>query len=266
VNIVVIIQARTGSTRLPGKILMPLAGRPLLARMVERVRGARLPSRIVVATTTDAADEPVRALCHEIGVACFNGHPTDLRDRHYRAALAEGADIAVKIPSDCPLIDPEVIDRVLGYYVDNASDYDFVSNLHPATYPDGQDVEGMRMEALEEAWRLARRPLEREHTTPYLWEHPERYRIGNVEWERGLNYAMSHRWTIDYSEDYRFLAAVYDGLYSPADPCFGVDRILEFLEAHPQVAAINQRYAGVNWYRNHLEELRTVDASMTKTI
>lgn len=265
-NVTVVIQARTGSTRLPNKILMPLAGRTLLERMVERVRHASTPTEIIVATTVDIADEPVRMLCRKIGVRCYSGHPTDLLDRHYCAGRETSADIVVKIPSDCPLIDPQVIDRVIGYFLDRRSDFDFVSNLHPPSWPDGQDVEVMPMPLLKIARREAARPLEREHTTPFFWENPSRFSIGNVSWERGLDYSMSHRWTIDYIEDYHFLAAVYDELYTGSGTIFGVDDVLALLDARPDIMNINASLAGVNWYRNHLDELRTIAPEMTRNL
>jgi spore coat polysaccharide biosynthesis protein SpsF len=260
-RIAIVIQSRTGSSRLPGKILMPLAGRPLLERMVERVRAAAIPAEsteIIVATTTEPADDPVAALCERIDVACFRGHPTDLLDRHYQAGRAAGASVVVKIPSDCPLIDPGVIERVIGFYLDHRDEYDFVSNLHPASYPDGNDIEVMFMAALEIAWREATLPLQREHTTPFFWDQPERFRVGNVAWEKGLDYSMSHRWTIDYQADYDFMRTVYDRLYTPDRPIFSLDDILTLLEAHPEIHDINAHLAGVNWYRHHRDELRTV--------
>jgi len=197
-RIVVAVQARTGSTRLPGKVLMPLADRPLLQRMLERVLAAKTPSAVVVATTQDAADAAIEAIAQETGVECFRGHPTDLLDRHYRAGLACRADVVVKIPSDCPLIDPAVIDRVIGSYAAHAGSVDFVTNLQPGTYPDGNDVEVMPMGVLETAWREATADHEREHTTPFIWERPDRFRIQHVAWETGLDYSSTHRWTIDY--------------------------------------------------------------------
>jgi len=265
VTIIVVIQARTGSSRLPNKVLMPLAGRPLLERMIERVAAATTPSGIVVATTTEASDEPIRALCRTLQIPCYSGHPTDLLDRHLRAAYATGADCVVKIPSDCPLIDPAVIDRVISHYIEHPQEVDFVSNLHPATYPDGNDVEVIPLPALETAWREATRPFEREHTTPFFWERPDRFRLANVLWETGLDYSMSHRWTIDYPEDYDFLSAVYQGLYSTEHPVFPLGEILGFLERHPEVAALNSRYAGVNWYRHHLDELTTIRPEQTRS-
>ena len=257
-KLVTVVQARTGSTRLPNKVLRPLAGAPLLLRMVERVQATGRAGVVVVATTTEPGDDPIAELCATAGVPCFRGDPLDLLDRHYQAGLAHGATAVAKIPSDCPLIDPRIIDRVLGFFLDHPGQYDFVSNLHPASYPDGNDVEVMTMDALAAAWKEATRPLEREHTTPYLWENPGRFRLGNVLWETGLDYSQSHRWTIDYEEDYHFIRAVYDALY-PANPRFGLDDILAFVAANPDVAALNSRYAGHYWYRNHPGELKTID-------
>jgi spore coat polysaccharide biosynthesis protein SpsF len=263
---VIIIQARTGSSRLPGKILLPLAGRPLLERMVQRVLAASSDFELVVATTTDPADDAVLDLCRAIDVDCFRGHPFDLLDRHYKAVLCADADIVVKIPSDCPLIDPSVIDQVLGFYIGNSANYDFVSNLHPPTFPDGNDVEVMSFQVLETAWLDAGKSFEREHTTPFIWERPERFRLGNVAWDTGLDYSMSHRWTIDYEADYQFIKAVYDELWSAARPVFSINEILEMLTRRPDLAAINARYAGVNWYRHHLAELNTIQPGATRDI
>jgi spore coat polysaccharide biosynthesis protein SpsF len=263
-KILVCVQARTGSTRLPGKVLKPLAGKPLLQRMLARVQAASLAAEVIVITTTDAADDPVVELCEEIAVKSFRGHPTDLLDRHYQAAILEKADVVVKIPSDCPLIDPAVIDRVLTHYLDHRGEFDFVSNLHPATYPDGNDVEVMTIETLRAAWSNATLLFEREHTTPYIWERPEQFRLSNVAWEPGLNYSMSHRWTIDYPEDYEFIARVFDELQSGAATPFGLAAILDLLKQKPEIAEMNAKYAGVNWYRNHLGELKTVSSAETR--
>jgi spore coat polysaccharide biosynthesis protein SpsF len=265
VKTLIVVQARVSSTRLPGKVLLPVAGAPLLRRMLERVRGAQAPFELVVATTTDPADEAVVSLCRRMDVRCFRGHPTDLLDRHYRAATEAGADVLVKIPSDCPLIDAGVIDRVLGHYRENADRYDFVSNLHPASYPDGNDVEVLSFAALETAWREATRALEREHTTPFVWDQPQRFRIGNVRWETDQDFSMTHRFTVDYREDYAFVAAVYEALWTQTRPLFDLGDILQLLGEHPELLTLNARFAGVNWYRHHLDELRTVQRSQTRS-
>ncbi len=262
-QIVIVVQARMSSTRLPGKVLMPVVGKPLLLLMLERVRSAVMADRVVVATTTESEDDAIVGLCLEEEIDCFRGHPTDLLDRHYKAGRYFGADLVVKIPSDCPLIDPDVINRVLCHYVHHRNDYDFVSNLHPATYPDGNDVELMPMSVIERAWREAKQSYEREHTTPYIWDNPQMFRVGNVEWESGMNYSMSHRWTIDYPEDYEFIRTVYEHLY-PVKPLFGLADILRLLTERPDIAVINRRYAGMNWYRRHIGQLKTIGRAQTR--
>ncbi len=266
-KLAVVVQARTGSTRLPGKIHLPLSGAPLLTRMIERVQAAKTPFEVVLATTTDASDDQVAELGSRIGVRVVRGHPTDLLSRHLQAAREAGADVVAKIPSDCPLIDPAVIDRVLGAYLDAAASgapFDFVSNLHPATYPDGNDVEVFSTDLLALADREATRPLEREHTTPFFWEQPERFRLHDVRWETGRDLSMSHRFTIDYREDYELIRAVYDALYTKERPIFTLGDILALLEREPAIYELNAKYAGVNWYRNHLGELKTVTAAETR--
>lgn len=256
-KLLVVVQARTGSSRLPGKVLLPLAGKPLLARMLERVRAARTAFDLTVAATAGAADDPVEALCRTEGVRCFRGHPTDLLDRHYRAALEAGADAVAKIPSDCPLIDPAAIDRVLGFFLERRGEFDYVGNLHPPSWPDGNDVEVMPLEALETAWREAVHPLEREHTTPFLWDQPGRFRTANVAWETGLDCSASHRWTVDYPEDYAFAGAVYRELHREGGPVFGAGEILALLARRPDIAALNARYAGTTWITRNRGRLRT---------
>ena len=266
-NTVIVIQARMTSTRLPGKVLLELAGAPLIVRMVERVRRIRTPAHIVVAATTQPEDDPLVSVCQGAGIEVFRGHPTDLLDRHYQAAREFDADVVAKIPSDCPLIDPDVIDGVLRLFAQSGGD--FVSNLHPPSFPDGNDTEVMTFETLETAWREATRPMEREHTTSFIWERPHRFRIANLVWDsvdshgRPRNDSMSHRWTIDYPEDYAFIRRVYDALY-PAKPAFTLGDILGLLEADPAIHRINARYAGVNWYRHHLAELSTISADYTR--
>jgi len=255
-TIVGIIQARTGSTRLPGKVLLPLGGRTVLERMIERVRAARQLDELVVATTWLPEDQPIRALAAELGVPCVSSHPTDLLARHIDVAAATSAGAVVKIPSDCPLIDPRVIDEVVGTFRRHGPRFDYVSNLHPASWPDGNDVEVVRRSALEAAGREARLPREREHTTPFLWDQPERFRLANVRWESGLDYSESHRFTVDYPDDYAFVGAVYDALYTDARPAFSLADILALLERRPELLALNARYHGHTWQKRQHGELR----------
>ncbi len=264
-KIITVIQARMGSTRLPKKVMMPLAGKPLIIRMIERVSLSVSAGTIVAALTRETYDDELADFLVNEGINIYRGSTNDLLDRHINAARAYDGDTVVKIPSDCPLIDPRVIDKVINYFVSNYDRFDYVSNLHPATFPDGNDVEIMSLAVLEKCAREASRDFEREHTTPYIWENPEKFRIGNVEWGTGLDYSMSHRWTIDYMEDYLFIKEVYGTLYDE-NPEFGMNDILEYEKDHPEVKAINEKYNGVNWYRDHLGDLKTIKPEQTKVI
>lgn len=253
------------SSRLPEKVMLPLAGKPLILRMYERVAFSEYVGRIVIALTEDQADDELFKLCKQNNIEIYRGNTLDLLDRHIQVAKIFDADAVVKIPSDCPLIDPKIIDKVILYYINNRDKYDFVSNLHPPSYPDGNDVEVMSFKALDKAWINAKKDFEREHTTPYIWENPDKFRIGNVDWETGFDYSMTHRFTIDYKEDYEFVKRVYDELYDKNNK-FGLNDILELLENKPKIKKINQMYIGVNWYRNHINELKTILPEQTKNI
>jgi len=264
-NIVTVIQARIGSSRLPGKIMLPLADKPLILRMYERVAFSKYAGKIIVAITKDQLDNELFNLCKKNNIEIYRGNTLDLLDRHFQTAKIFNADVVLKIPSDCPLIDPEIIDKVILYYINSRDKYDFVSNLHPPTYPDGNDVEVMSFKALENAWINAKKDFEREHTTPYIWENLDKFRVGNVVWETGLDYSLTHRFTIDYKEDYEFIKRVYDELYVKNNR-FSLNDILELLEKKPEIKKINQIYIGVNWYRNHINELKTISPERTKKI
>jgi spore coat polysaccharide biosynthesis protein SpsF len=241
-------------------------GKTLLEHQIERITAAAEPFELVVATTPDPSDEAIVEACRRAKVECRAGHPTDLLDRHYRIARDFKADSIVKIPSDCPLIDPRAIDRVIGRYRERTGHVDFVSNLHPATYPDGNDVEIMSYPALESAFQEADRSFEREHTTPFIWERPWRFRLENVHWETGLDHSMTHRFTLDYPEDYDFVKTVYESLWSTLRPVFSLVDILALLREKPEITRINERYRGVNWYRHHLNELVSVHPSETRLL
>lgn len=262
-NTLIVVQARMSSSRLPGKVMMPVLGKTLLYRMIERLKMISHKAKIVIATSEERSDDIIEQEAVLAKVPCFRGSLNNLLDRHYQAAKLYNADIVLKIPSDCPLIDSRVVDQVLDFYFDHEGEYDFVSNLHPATFPDGNDVEIMTMACIEKAWKEADKPMELEHTTPYIWENPDKFRIANVSWKTGLDYSMSHRFTIDYEADYQFICRVFEELY-PEKPDFSCEDIIELLERKPEIYEINAGYAGVNWYRNHLDELKTISANQTK--
>jgi glutamate-1-semialdehyde 2,1-aminomutase/spore coat polysaccharide biosynthesis protein SpsF len=233
-KVVAILQARLGSTRLPGKVLAEIAGRPMLWHVVNRVRATRSVDKVIVATSNKSSDDAVAEFCIQNDIEFFRGHETDVLDRFYQTARHFNADVVVRITADCPLIDPQVVDRVVNTYLDG--EYDYVTNTLRYTYPDGMDVEVFSFAALEKAWREARLPAEREHVTPYL-RASGRFRVFNVENEVDLS-KRHLRWTVDEPADLEFVRAIYARLGGDKQP-FGLSDILELLDKEPDLMQIN---------------------------
>jgi spore coat polysaccharide biosynthesis protein SpsF len=248
------------STRLPGKVMLPVTGAPMLAAMLRRVRAAKTPFHVCVATTVSPEDDCIAELCSTLDVQVYRGHPTDLLQRFYYAARELRVDAVAKISSACPLIDPGVIDRVLSKYCESPDTYDYVSNLHPATYPDGNDVEVVSFDVLEMAHLHAKRAYDREYVTPFVWERPEIFRVSNVMWGERRDYSMTHRFALEYLEDYLFIRRVFEKL-GGSYTTFALDDVLHLLAREPLVARINARYVGVNRHRHHPHDARSVAQS-----
>jgi len=229
--IVAIVQARMGSSRLPGKTIADVAGRPLLWHVVERVGCARRVDKVVVATTDQPSDDVIAAFCDVERIPCVRGSETDVLDRFYKTAQANGADIVVRITADCPLIDPTVIDKVIARF--QVGDCDYVSNALRYTYPDGLDAEAFSFFALERAWREAKKPSEREHVTPYL--RTEKFRTANVESESPVPLGR-YRWTVDYPADLEFVRRIYEAF--SGNNHFGYQDIFHLLKERPELATI----------------------------
>jgi spore coat polysaccharide biosynthesis protein SpsF len=244
------------SSRLPGKALMPVLGRPILLLNVERLRRARTIESVTVATSHAPEDDAILAACAEEGVPVFRGSEEDVLDRIYQCAAHFGWWAFAKFTADNPLIDPAVIDRVVGTFLREPEQYDYVSNNHPPTWQDGQQLEVVRTAALAEAWRAAAQSFQREHVTPFIWDQPARFRIGNVALEDDCWYRQ-YRWTLDYPDDYTFVRTVYERLY-PTRPDFDTADLMALLEADPEIAAINAHHAGTVWYDQHLDALKTI--------
>lgn len=230
----VIVQARMGSSRLPGKVLMELAGHTVLAHVLERCRAIEGADVVCCATTTAGGDDPVADEAARCGVEVYRGSENDLLDRYRRAAVELGAEVVMRVTSDCPLIDPEVAAGVLRLRAAEGADY--ATNNMPPSWPHGLDCEAFTAQALARAAERATRPEEREHVTPWLRSHPET-RLANLAAPRGG--LAGHRWTLDYPEDLRFFEALFR--YLPPPPARpGMERILAVLEEHPEIAAINR--------------------------
>lgn len=235
--IVAVLQARMSSSRLPGKVLRPVLGRALLSLQLERIGRSRRIDRLVVATSDRPEDDPIEGLARHDGVACFRGDLDDVLDRVYRAAAPSRPDYVVRLTGDCPLTDPEVVDRVIEFCTQGG--YDFVSNALAPTYPDGLDVEIARFSCLEEAWREARLPSEREHVMPFIHRRPERFRIGVLKHPVNLSRL---RWTVDEAEDLDLVQRIFEALY-PQDPAFAMGDVLALIERDPALATLNAHHA-----------------------
>ncbi len=235
-RVVALIQARVGSSRLPGKVLLDIEGVPMLLRVVTRVARAETVAEVVVATTTLLADDRVEALCREQGLSCFRGHPTDVLDRYHSAAVVHRAEVIVRITGDCPVIDPNVVDLTVRAFLGSVPPVDLALNRYVdhRTYPIGLDTEVCSFEALETAWRQADQAYQREHVMPYLYDPPEHFRVLHVQSDQDWGHL---RWTVDTPEDLAFIRAVYRH-FAPRDD-FGWKEILELTQSRSDLAALN---------------------------
>ncbi|MDD2889009.1 MAG: glycosyltransferase family protein [bacterium] len=237
-NITAIIQARVGSTRLPGKVFLELEGKKVLEHIIERVKSSKFIEDIVVATTVSKKDLEIVKFCSSIGISVYCGSEEDVLDRYYQTARLFKMKHIVRITSDCPLMDPKVIDKVLNLHLRKKSDY--TSNTLEETYPDGQDVEIFTFEALKIAWMNAKLPSEREHVTPYIRKN-SKFKKSNLKCNKDYS---NKRWTLDNPEDYEFIKKVYENLYNKRK-LFGMKEVLEYIKTNPKIEKINH-YIGRN--------------------
>jgi spore coat polysaccharide biosynthesis protein SpsF len=273
---VAIIQARMGSSRLPGKVLLDIAGKPMLEHVVERTQRAKTINQIVIATTMEKEEDPIANLCQEKGYACYRGNTFDLLDRYYQAAKLYETEIIVRITADCPLIDPQVIDQTmyafLGLDENNTKNitelitdqsrcpnkkypYDFAANRLPPpwgrTYPIGLDTEICTFQALETAWQEAYAPHQREHVMPFFYENPERFRILLVNHKEDYG---SLRWTVDTKQDLELVRQIYAYFNNQND--FSWLNALDLLRHEPDLKKINAQishkdYRQIDDRQNH---------------
>lgn len=237
-KVAAIVQARMGSSRLPGKVLRPLAGVPVIQWICERLERCIHLDAILVATGDGANDDVLAGKLGQLSIPVFRGSEQDVLDRYYRAARAVQADAVVRITGDCPLIDPGLVDETVSRFLAGQPDLQYVSNIHPPTYPDGLDVEVFTIEALFKAWREAEWASEREHVTLYMRTHPERFAQVHLRSERDLS---GFRWTLDEEADYRYLSvlvtlAATEGL---RPRMLNYTQWLALAERHPELTLLN---------------------------
>jgi spore coat polysaccharide biosynthesis protein SpsF len=231
--ILAVLQARTSSSRLPGKVLKPLLGRPMILRQIERVRHARLIDRILVATSADPSDDELAQVLADADVDVFRGPLDDVLQRFVLAAAPRAPDWVVRLTADCPLADPEVIDRVIRDVTASGTDYG--SNALRHTFPNGLETEVVRYSLLKALDVAPRTSAEREHVTYAIYRNPGEYPLHSVENDIDLSH---HRWTVDEPRDFTLVETVYDALYAD-NPQFGMSDVLAFLAKHPEVQALN---------------------------
>jgi len=233
-RIVCIIQARMASTRLPDKVLSEIEGRSMLAHVVERAAAIEGVDDVVVATTTDPADEAILDIAESIGALPFAGHPTDVLDRYYQAATKFEAEGIVRITADCPLIDPVVSGQIVSRF--ERGDLDYATNLLLTTYPDGFDTEVVSYSALEHIWKIATLRSDREHVITYIRTNPDQFKVWNLTREPDLSHI---RWTVDEPDDLEFVRAVFANLPKTGDRYPSAEAILDMLSKHPEIAALH---------------------------
>ncbi len=234
-----IIQARMGSTRLPGKVMMDLCGHPVIEHVVNRLNRSNFIDKIIIATSFDLNNQPIIDFCKKNEIDYFVGSEDDVLDRYYQTAIDNNInkeDILIRITSDCPLIDPFVVDKVIEEHISSKNDY--TTNVIECTYPDGLDCEVFNFNVLKEAWINANLSSQREHVTLYIRDNPDKFKLGNVKNNKDLS---SLRWTLDEKEDFIFINEVYKNLFDN-DSFFTMDDIVHLLNEKPELLDINSKF------------------------
>ena len=249
-TVVAIIQARMSSSRLPGKVLMPLANKPVLAHIVERLSYSEMIEKIVVATTDEASDDLVADYCTNNNIDCYRGSLEDVLDRYYQTAKIHHADPIVRITGDCPVIDPVVVDAVITGYL--SGEYDCYGL--GGEFPDGLDCTVFSFSAIEKAWKESKLQSEREHVGPYIENNQHLFRNGALELFQGLD---EQRWTLDESNDYELLSKIFNELYRLDSP-FLTHEILQFIQNNPKLSEINAQIVRNEGYLKSLQEDKVI--------
>ena len=245
-KVVAIIQVRMSSSRLPGKVLMPLVGKPVLAHIIERLFYCKTIEKIVVATTNESSDDLVADYCTNNNIDCYRGSLEDVLDRYYQSAKIHHADPIVRITGDCPVVDPVVVDAVINGYLSGKYD----SYGLGGEFPDGLDCTVFSFSAIERAWKEAKLKSEREHVGPYIENNPHIFKNGMIKLFNGLG---GYRWTLDEPKDYELLRIIFDNLYHPNSP-FLVDEILKFINDNPHLLSLNSSIVRNEGYLKSLEK------------
>ncbi len=247
-KVAAVIAARMGSTRLPGKVLAPIMGRPVLSWLIERVKKAKTIDEIVVATTTKTGDDKIAILAKRLGVKVFRGSEEDVLERLAQAGQKFGASVVVRLTADCPLVDWRIVDQLIKIYL--SGNYDYVSNVIDRSFPLGFDVEVFSFKKLVEIEKEAKDLIYREHPPYYFYTHPQEFRLKNLK-ARSDMFWPDLRLTLDTREDYLVLTKIFEALY-PVKPDFSAEDVVKLMRQHPEWVAISSQIQ-----HRHLPRLTT---------
>jgi spore coat polysaccharide biosynthesis protein SpsF len=245
----IIIQARTGSTRLPQKVIKKIVNKTVLEHVIERAKRVKNIDEIILATTKKKEDDKLEKIAKRLGVSIFRGSKNDVLDRYYQVAKLFKISSIIRITADCPLLDPRVAEEVINFYSQGNCDY--VSNTHPPTFPNGMDIEIFNFKSLKKSWQEAKLKSEREHVTPYIYKNPNLFKIGNIAY--GNNDFSYLRLTLDEKEDLFLIREIYKELYDK-NPFFGLEDILELFKRKPELIKINQHIKRNEGYLKSLQQ------------
>lgn len=245
--ILAILQARTSSSRLPGKVIKEILGKPMIIRQIERILKSEKIGKLILATSTDSSDDALEEICKINSTECFRGDLNDVLKRFYFAADKYKPENVVRLTGDCPVIDPEIIDKTINYHISER--FDYTTNALEPTFPDGLDVEIMKFSVLKQAFENAELTSQREHVTPYIYNNPDKFKIGILKNTEDLS---NLRWTVDEKEDYDFITKIYDGLYRNK-PDFNMNDIINFMESNSDLCKYNSKFKRNEGYEKSLK-------------
>tara|TARA_Y100000739_G_scaffold229726_1_gene245718 strand:+ start:9461 stop:10255 length:795 start_codon:yes stop_codon:yes gene_type:complete len=248
---IAIIQARMNSKRLPGKVLMPINGTPMLGFMIERVLSSSEVDELIVATSLEPSDDPIEIYCKENEINCFRGDLNDVLDRFYNASKTSDANIIIRLTGDCPLVDSNILDAMITIFKEN--NFDYIANTAPPegiTFPEGMDVEIFSKNALEKAWNEAKKPSEREHVTFYFWKNKDLFSIFRYDLNQDLS---NYRLTVDYPEDFELVRRIIENFGDQITET-NLAQIIKFLSDNPLISALNEDIESFSGWQPSLEE------------
>jgi len=238
-----------------------ICGKPLSLLQYERLQQVKLIGDIAITVSSKIPEKKIQDIFADTDVDIIKNTDTTNLQRNIIAALKHDAEHIVLVSNDCPLIDPEIIDQAIEYYINNLSNYDYVSNMHPESYPAGNCVEVINTFALGVGTKWAKYEYEKQYSTPFIWDNPEEWRIGNIKADK--DHAKKYRYFLDFPEDLEVVTKIYEHFY-PRSVSFSYSEIISFLDDHPLINSINDKYKGINWYSKYFRQLKTITVNDTR--